>query len=105
MPSIKAKTHKGTKARFKVTGTGKIMHKRCGSSHLNSHKSGGKIRKLRKAKVLNNPAFAAKLRLKLRARNRRYKDRVDVEALANEIAAALAETAATAEPPPGERGA
>ncbi len=102
MPSIKAKTHKGTKARFKVTGTGKVMHKRCGSSHLNSHKSGSKIRRLRKSKVLNNPAFAAKLRIKLQTRNRRYKDRIDVEALANEIAAALAETAATAESTPAE---
>lgn len=96
MPSIKAKTHKGTKARFKVTGTGKVTHKRCGSSHINSHKSGSKIRKLRKKKVLNNPAFARKLRRALRVRPPRTgSDRIDVEALAAEIAAAITETAGT----------
>lgn len=71
MPSIKMKTHKGTKARFKVTATGKVMHKPCGSSHLNSHKNGKKIRRLRKAKVLNNPTVARKLRRQLLERNRR----------------------------------
>jgi large subunit ribosomal protein L35 len=102
MPSIKAKTHKGTKARFKVTGTGKIMHKPCGTSHLNSHMSGNKIRRKRKSRVLNNPAFASKLRIKLLTRNRRYKDRIDVEALAAEIAAAIAETAGSSEVEPAE---
>ena len=36
----KLKTHKGMKKRFKVSANGKVTHKRCGSSHLNSHKSG-----------------------------------------------------------------
>ena len=31
----KLKTHKGMKKRFKVSATGKVSHKRCGSSHLN----------------------------------------------------------------------
>ena len=31
----KLKTHKGMKKRFKVSATGKVTHKRCGSSHLN----------------------------------------------------------------------
>ena len=39
----KMKTHKGMKKRFKVSATGKVSHKRCGSSHLNSHKSGKRI--------------------------------------------------------------
>ena len=65
MPSIKMKTHKGIKKRFKVTATGKIMHKPCGSSHLNSHKSGKKIRRLRRSKVLNNPAVTRTLRIAL----------------------------------------
>ena len=47
MPSIKKKTHKGTKKRFTVSATGKVSHKRCGSSHLNSHKSGKRKRQLR----------------------------------------------------------
>src|SRR5262249_59828380 len=44
----KLKTHKGIKKRFKVSATGKVSHKRCGSSHLNSHKSGKQVRRLRK---------------------------------------------------------
>ena len=60
MPSVKMKTHKGTKRRFKVTATGKVVHKRCGSSHLNSHKSGKRIRKLRKPAVLQNKVVAQK---------------------------------------------
>ena len=44
----KLKTHKGIKKRFKVSATGKVSHKRCGSSHLMSHKSGKQVRRLRK---------------------------------------------------------
>lgn len=62
MPSIKKKTHKGIKKRFKVSATGKVSHKRCGSSHLNSHKSGKRIRRLRKKSVLKVGADAARLR-------------------------------------------
>lgn len=62
MPSIKQKTHKGVKKRFKVTATGKVLHKRCGSSHLNSHKSGERIRKLRKKSVIRVGVVARKLR-------------------------------------------
>jgi large subunit ribosomal protein L35 len=65
MPSIKQKTHKGIKKRFKVTGTGKVTHKPCGSSHLNSHKSGKAIRRLRKKKVLGNRAVAQRLKVAL----------------------------------------
>ena len=43
----KAKTHKGMMKRIKVTGRGKVTHKRCGSSHLNSSKTGNQTRKLR----------------------------------------------------------
>ena len=44
----KLKTHKGMKKRFKVSATGKVSHKKCGSSHLMSHKSGRQVRRLRK---------------------------------------------------------
>jgi large subunit ribosomal protein L35 len=70
MPSVKAKTHKGIKKRFKVTANGKVMHKACGSSHLNSHKSGKKIRRLRKKRVLKVEADAARLRRALSSRRR-----------------------------------
>ena len=62
MPSIKIKTHKGTKKRFKVSATGKVSHKRCGSSHLNSHKSGSQIRKLRKKSIVKIGPEARRLR-------------------------------------------
>ena len=68
MPSIKMKTHKGIKKRFKVSATGKVSHKRCGSSHLNSHKSGKKIRRLRKKSFIQIEAVARKLRHAVRAR-------------------------------------
>jgi large subunit ribosomal protein L35 len=56
------KTHKGMKKRFKVSATGKVSHKRCGSSHLNSHKSGKRIRRLRKKSTLNVSAENRRIR-------------------------------------------
>ncbi len=35
----KMKTHTGAKRRFKITGTGKVMHRRAGKAHLNEHMS------------------------------------------------------------------
>jgi large subunit ribosomal protein L35 len=68
MPSIKMKTHKGVKKRFKVSANGKVSHKRCGSSHLNSHKSGKKIRRLRKKSFLTVGAEAQRLRRAIQQR-------------------------------------
>ena len=64
----KMKTHKGLKKRFKVSANGKVMHKPCGSSHLNSHKSGKQIRRLRKKKALKVTADARRIRTALRDR-------------------------------------
>ncbi len=58
----KMKTHKGMKKRFKVSANGKVTHKRCGSSHLNSHKSGKRIRRLRKKSSLNVSAENRRIR-------------------------------------------
>jgi large subunit ribosomal protein L35 len=58
----KLKTHKGVKKRFKVSATGKVSHKRCGSSHLMSHKSGKQVRRLRKKSILKVSAEARRLR-------------------------------------------
>ncbi len=58
----KLKTHKGIKKRFKVSATGKVSHKRCGSSHLMSHKSGSQVRKLRKKSTLKISAEAHRMR-------------------------------------------
>jgi large subunit ribosomal protein L35 len=42
----KQKTHSGAKKRFRVTGTGKIMHARAGRRHLLEHKSSERTRRL-----------------------------------------------------------
>jgi large subunit ribosomal protein L35 len=62
MAKIKIKTHKGSKKRFKVSANGKVSHKRCGSSHLMSHKSGKQVRRLRKKSQLKVLAEAHRLR-------------------------------------------
>lgn len=58
----KLKTHKGIKKRFKVSANGKVSHKRCGSSHLNSHKSGKQVRRLRKKSIMKVTVDAKRLR-------------------------------------------
>lgn len=51
----KLKTHKGTKARVKVTGRGKVTAMKPGKRHLNYKKSGKKIRQGRNDLVLAKP--------------------------------------------------
>ena len=80
----KLKTHKGMKKRFKVSATGKVSHKRAGSSHLNSHKSGKRIRRLRKANTLKVSAEARRVRFALLEKQ----DDNPQEALARKLAAA-----------------
>ena len=58
----KLKTHKGMKKRFKVSANGKVSHKRCGSSHLMSHKSGKQVRRLRKKSSLKVAAESRRIR-------------------------------------------
>ena len=61
----KLKTHKGMKKRFKISANGKVRHKRCGSSHLMSHKSGKQVRRLRKKSTLTVSAEAKRIRFAL----------------------------------------
>src|SRR5271156_3609809 len=61
----KLKTHKGLKKRFKVSANGKVSHKRCGSSHLMSHKNGKQVRRLRKKTNLKVTAEARRIRFAL----------------------------------------
>lgn len=42
----KMKSHSGTKKRFKVTGTGKLMHRQANLGHLNEHKPSTRTRRL-----------------------------------------------------------
>ena len=64
----KLKTHKGIKKRFKVSANGKVKHKRCGSSHLMSHKSGKQVRRLRKKSILAVSKESKKMRRAIHTR-------------------------------------
>jgi large subunit ribosomal protein L35 len=48
----KKKTNKATAKRFKITGTGKVMHAKAGSGHLLSSKSRKRKRSLKNKNVL-----------------------------------------------------
>jgi large subunit ribosomal protein L35 len=78
----KLKTHKGIKKRFKVSATGKVTHKKCGSSHLMSHKSGKQVRRLRK-----------KVQLKVLAETRRIRKAVHQRVAYNPTEIALKKAA------------
>ncbi|GIX66022.1 ribosomal protein L35, putative [Babesia caballi] len=58
---IKPKTNKSVAKRFKITGTGKIMYKRAGRSHLQRKKSQGAKRRLRRPVQLKNPKMIRKI--------------------------------------------
>ncbi|MEZ4630895.1 MAG: 50S ribosomal protein L35 [Deinococcales bacterium] len=51
----KLKTHKGTKARVKVTGRGKVTAMRSGKRHINFKKRGKQIRQGRTDLVIAKP--------------------------------------------------
>jgi len=97
----KLKTHKGTKKRFKVSATGKVSHKRCGSSHLNSHKSGKQIRRLRKKSIVSVEADAHRLRRAVHQNEGVSPRAVELARLA---ARKAAKAEAAAEPTPAAEG-
>jgi large subunit ribosomal protein L35 len=55
----KMKTHSGAKKRFRVTGSGKLMHRRAGRNHLLEHKASTRTRRLANEQVMS-PADAKK---------------------------------------------
>lgn len=55
----KMKTHKASRKRFKISGTGKLMRNQAGKKHLNSPKSGKRKRHLR-GKVAETGTVAQK---------------------------------------------
>jgi large subunit ribosomal protein L35 len=55
----KMKTHSGAKKRFRVTGSGKLMHRRAGRNHLLEHKSSTRTRRLANEQVMS-PSDAKK---------------------------------------------
>ena len=50
----KQKTHSGTKDRFRVTRTGKVMHRRQNRNHLAEHKPQRRKLRLRKDRALES---------------------------------------------------
>lgn len=50
----KLKTKKSVAKRFKITGTGKVMHYGAGGSHLLSKKSSKRKRRIKKKQQLKN---------------------------------------------------
>ena len=58
----KLKTHKATAKRFRVTGTGIVVRTHGGKSHFRRRKSGRVKRALDKVAVVENKAFARRIR-------------------------------------------
>ena len=48
----KQKTRKSAVKRFKMTGSGKILHRRHGARHLKSKKSNKRLRRLKQTSML-----------------------------------------------------
>jgi large subunit ribosomal protein L35 len=55
----KMKSHSGAGKRFKITGSGKIMHRRANRNHMLEHKPSTRTRRLANETVLS-PADAKK---------------------------------------------
>ncbi len=49
----KMKTHSGAKKRFRVTGSGKLMHRRTNRNHLLEHKPSTRTRRLANEEVMS----------------------------------------------------
>lgn len=54
MKKNKHRTHKGAKKRFKVTATGKVLHRSHTIRHLRKSKSKRQIRRLKQMKEVTN---------------------------------------------------
>jgi large subunit ribosomal protein L35 len=51
----KMKTHSGARKRFKITGSGKLMHRRANRNHLLEHKSSTRTRRLANEEAMAAP--------------------------------------------------
>jgi large subunit ribosomal protein L35 len=58
----KLKTHKATAKRFRVTGTGKVVHTQVGKSHFRRRKSSRVKRRFNKLLVLGNSKEAKRVK-------------------------------------------
>ena len=59
MPKIK--THKGAKRRFRITGSGKIMHLKIGKSHLRRKKP-GRVKRIYDNALVIHPSNKARVK-------------------------------------------
>merc|ERR1712039_896297 len=50
----KVKTRKSANKRFKLTGSGKIVRRQCGTQHLNEKKSNGRKKSLSKYQIVSS---------------------------------------------------
>ncbi len=67
----KNKPHKGLLKRVKISKTGKVRHKSCGTGHLKSGKTGKRLRQLRSDTIIaDNEARRAGKMLNRRIRGR-----------------------------------
>jgi large subunit ribosomal protein L35 len=53
MAKIKMKSHRGARKRFRVTKNGRVVRGRASGSHLQSHKSGKRVRRLRQSALVH----------------------------------------------------
>lgn len=53
----KLKTHSGSKKRFKITATGKIMRRKANKSHLLTGKPSKRTRRLREATIVSDSDY------------------------------------------------
>jgi large subunit ribosomal protein L35 len=61
MAKNKVKTHKGASKRFKITGTGKVLHRSPTLRHLRTNKSAGQLRRLKTIKEIVHKEFKDKV--------------------------------------------
>jgi large subunit ribosomal protein L35 len=57
-PKLKLKTHRGSRKRFKITATGKILRMHSGKRHLLGTKRPKRMRKLKKLTLVNKADVA-----------------------------------------------
>lgn len=61
MKKTKQKTKKAAVKRFKITKTGKLLHRSAGTRHLKSNKSKKQLRHLKVDKKVENKKFKKKI--------------------------------------------
>lgn len=61
MAKNKPKTHKGASKRFKVTASGKVLHRSPTLRHLRTNKSAAQVRRLKTLKEVDNKEFKDKI--------------------------------------------